>query len=81
MNVRFTLSDAAFETLRAFCAENLKADLDATSYAEGLVSEYETWDGTSSSKFGDSIPRLEIQRRLDSSKALTLIIAPWTPDP
>ena len=45
MNVRFALSDTAFETLRAFCAENLKADLDATSYAEGLVSEYETWDG------------------------------------
>ena len=45
MDVRFTLSDAAFETLRAFCAENLKADLDATSYAEGLVSEYDNWDG------------------------------------
>jgi len=45
MKVRFDLSDTALETLRAFCAENLKADLDATSYAEGLVSEYETWDG------------------------------------
>ena len=45
MKVRFALSDTAFETLRAFCAENLKADLDATSYAEGLVSEYDNWDG------------------------------------
>jgi hypothetical protein len=45
MNVRFTLSDAAFETLRAFCAENLKDDFDATLYAEGLVSEYDNWDG------------------------------------
>ena len=41
MKVRFTLSDAAFETLRIFCAYNLKGDLDATSYAEGLVSEYD----------------------------------------
>jgi len=45
MKVRFTLSDAAFETLRIFCAYNLKGDLDATSYAEGLVSEYEKWEG------------------------------------
>ena len=45
MKVCFALSDPTFETLRAFCAENLKADLDATSYAEGLVSEYDNWDG------------------------------------
>ena len=45
MKVYTALSEAAFETLRAFCAENLKADLDATSYAEGLVSEYDNWDG------------------------------------
>jgi len=45
MNVRCDLSDAAFETLRAFCAYNLKAGLDATSYAEGLVSEYDNWEG------------------------------------
>ena len=45
MKVCTALSEAAFETLRIFCAYNLKGDLDATSYAEGLVSEYETWDG------------------------------------
>jgi len=42
---RFTLSDTAFETLRIFCAYHLKGDLDATIYAEGLVSEYENWEG------------------------------------
>ena len=45
MKVCFTLSDPTFETLRIFCAYNLKGDLDATSYAEGLVSEYEKWEG------------------------------------
>ena len=45
MEVRFTLSDTAFETLRDFCAANLKSDLDATRYAEGLVSECENWEG------------------------------------
>ena len=47
MNVRFDLSDAAFETLRDFCAANLKADLYQSffDYAEGLVSEYENWEG------------------------------------
>ena len=45
MEFRFTLSDTAFETLRDFCAANLKSDLDATRYAEGLVSECENWDG------------------------------------
>ena len=45
MNVRIALSDAAFETLRAFCAYTLKAGLDATCYAKGLVSEYENWEG------------------------------------
>ncbi len=46
MEVRFTLSDAAFETLRDFCAANLKSNLDAGRYAEGLVSEFENWEGT-----------------------------------
>jgi len=45
MSVRIALSDAAFETLRAFCTENLKSGLDATCYAEGLVSEYDNWGG------------------------------------
>lgn len=45
MEVRFTLSDTAFEVLRDFCAANLKADLDATRYAEGLVSVCENWEG------------------------------------
>ena len=44
-DARFTLSDTAFETLRDFCAANLKAGLDATCYAKGLVSEYENWEG------------------------------------
>ncbi len=45
MEVRFTLSDTAFDTLRDFCAANLKTDLDATRYAEGLVAECENWEG------------------------------------
>ena len=45
MKVCTALAEAAFETLRAFCAENLKSGLDATCYAEGLVSEYDNWDG------------------------------------
>ena len=45
MEVRFTLSVAAFEALRDFCAANLQSDLDATHYAEGLVSELDNWEG------------------------------------
>lgn len=46
MKVRSNLSAASFDALRNFCALNLKAGLDADTYAEGLASEHENWDGT-----------------------------------
>ena len=44
MKERFTLSNTSIETLRLFCATNLRSDFDAATYADGMLSEYENWD-------------------------------------